>query len=1046
VAGLVILASFAAYRLSEGHPYHLAFLVPYIQRSLDPPNADFHVKLDDLIIAWTGGERLIGLRAVHVRAVTRDGRVLASVPQIGISLSLRAMLRGMLAPTRIDVFNPHIHMRRSKDGRFLFLTAPGDGLAGQPSRFVPEFLEGLMGPPRLDRMGGYLRRAHLIDGTLDFDDQRTGVVWHAPKIDIELMRDRQGIIGRFSSQIAELGNPALLDADFAYDAGAGQIGMNGRFSGLEIAALGLIAPDLTSISGSHFQFSGSVNTQISVDGTLSAVHFSLAGGPGTIDLPSRFTTPVPVSSIAIAGQLDSGFDSVSLQEFALDLGGPLLRAHAHLSGLTSYHVGKIGRLRVTGEAAASDVPVRRLPNLWPLSAGGAGNAREWVVTNIDDGTVEKVEVKFDVAFAGGDLDTPQVLAFGGKLKASGVGLNYFRPLPPIRGAAGEASFDATKFTADFTSGNVEKLLIRGGHLAITGLDKVDQIIAIEGDVEGPLRDALELLDHPRLGYMRKMGLNPADSGGSFATHLTFRLPASKHVRFEQIQLTAHAKIAQAELGGVFMHRNLSEGNFELELDGKGMLAQGRAKLARIPASLRWESHFDAVSFRNRITVDAQTNADDLARLGFDYRDVITGPLAVELVYTEPRSRPNELTVDFDLIEASAAIDFAKWKKPPGVAANAKLRMTLEGDNPIAITAFRFKSGGFFGNGQGRFDAKGHLVQVSFQNLALGATRLQDVSVDFVGERADIHIAGGEFDAQPYLGYAAPTTRAAAPSEDEKPTRPYSLTAEHLERVIVGPNREIEKVRLVAVYDGLHWQRLEADGTSPGGRPMTLRWLPSATGTFKLSLVAEDAGAALKVLGIVDNVIGGRLAITGSASASDPKRAITGHAEVSEYRLIKQSALVRLLTIATLTGIADALTGEGFQMYGFEGDFIKTNGRIDVPLARTWGPSLGLTATGFIDYDANQIDLKGTVVPAYALNSLIGQIPIVGYLLSGGKGTGMFAAIYSATGKLSEPTISVNPLSALAPGFLRGVFGLFSDGKQGPSTALPPNSGGKGISK
>jgi len=134
------------------------------------------------------------------------------------------------------------------------------------------------------------------------------------------------------------------------------------------------------------------------------------------------------------------------------------------------------------------------------------------------------------------------------------------------------------------------------------------------------------------------------------------------------------------------------------------------------------------------------------------------------------------------------------------------------------------------------------------------------------------------------------------------------------------------------------------------------------------------------------------------------------------------------------------------MYGFEGDFTKTSGRIDVPLARTWGPSLGLTATGFIDYDTNKIDLKGTVVPAYALNSLIGQIPIVGYLLTGGQGTGMFAAIYSAKGKLSEPTISVNPLSALAPGFLRGVFGLLSDGAQGPPAALPPNSGGKGISK
>jgi hypothetical protein len=125
------------------------------------------------------------------------------------------------------------------------------------------------------------------------------------------------------------------------------------------------------------------------------------------------------------------------------------------------------------------------------------------------------------------------------------------------------------------------------------------------------------------------------------------------------------------------------------------------------------------------------------------------------------------------------------------------------------------------------------------------------------------------------------------------------------------------------------------------------------------------------------------------------------------------------------------------MYKFIGDFTKTGGRIDIPLARTYGPSLGLTATGFLDYDTDKVDIRGTVVPAYALNSLIGQIPLVGYLLTGGEGSGMFAVVYNASGKLSEPTIIVNPLSALAPGFLRGVFNMFGSG-EGKPTALPPN--------
>ena len=112
---------------------------------------------------------------------------------------------------------------------------------------------------------------------------------------------------------------------------------------------------------------------------MGAVHFSLGGGPGTIDLPSRFPKPLPIASLALVGQLQSGHDSLVVEEFTVDLGGPLISAEAKLSGLISYHVGKIGRLRVTGKARAANVPVKSLPDLWPLSQEGHDGARDWVV-------------------------------------------------------------------------------------------------------------------------------------------------------------------------------------------------------------------------------------------------------------------------------------------------------------------------------------------------------------------------------------------------------------------------------------------------------------------------------------------------------------------------------------------------------------------------------------------------------------------------------------------------------------------------------------------
>jgi hypothetical protein len=67
-------------------------------------------------------------------------------------------------------------------------------------------------------------------------------------------------------------------------------------------------------------------------------------------------------------------------------------------------------------------------------------------------------------------------------------------------------------------------------------------------------------------------------------------------------------------------------------------------------------------------------------------------------------------------------------------------------------------------------------------------------------------------------------------------------------------------------------------------------------------------------------------------------------------------------------------------------------------------------------------MNHAVVPAYLFNSLLGHVPLIGKLLSPEKGGGMFAANYSLRGSLSDPSVSVKPLSALTPGFLRGLFG------------------------
>ena len=102
-------------------------------------------------------------------------------------------------------------------------------------------------------------------------------------------------------------------------------------------------------------------------------------------------------------------------------------------------------------------------------------------------------------------------------------------------------------------------------------------------------------------------------------------------------------------------------------------------------------------------------------------------------------------------------------------------------------------------------------------------------------------------------------------------------------------------------------------------------------------------------------------------------------------------------------------------------FYPNRQRLGLDDVRTAGGALGLNVEGELDFATNRMNLRGTVVPFSFFNAVIGVIPIVGDVLTGGKGGGVVAATYQAKGKIDDPEISVNPVSFLAPGILRRIF-------------------------
>jgi hypothetical protein len=115
------------------------------------------------------------------------------------------------------------------------------------------------------------------------------------------------------------------------------------------------------------------------------------------------------------------------------------------------------------------------------------------------------------------------------------------------------------------------------------------------------------------------------------------------------------------------------------------------------------------------------------------------------------------------------------------------------------------------------------------------------------------------------------------------------------------------------------------------------------------------------------------------------------------------------------------------------------GKFIVQDAVMWGTSMGGTLEGTLDYATDRSDMTGTFVPLYGLNNILTQIPLFGPLLMGGSNAGIFAINFRISGTVTSPTVTINPLSAVAPGIFRKLF-LFGVGKANEPAAVPPARG------
>jgi hypothetical protein len=496
------------------------------------------------------------------------------------------------------------------------------------------------------------------------------------------------------------------------------------------------------------------------------------------------------------------------------------------------------------------------------------------------------------------------------------------------------------------------------------------------------------------------------------------LPLLARVKIDQMEVKAAARVTHFALADLVAGRSLSDASVQMTADVNGMSFSGSGALADIPG------HFSGtMDFRpgppggivQRIVARTRTGIASLAGLGLDAAGLASGDVGLTALYQRRRDKTAWVDLRAELGATVLRLGVLGWRKPAGTPGAATARLVLDKAGRLAaIDDIDASGAGFAVRGEARLGAGG-AAWIGLERVVLGNSQARGaLAIGPGGKGVRVSLSGPVIDLGEWFQGEGRLGSSAAGSGA------WVINA-RFARALLAQGRPLFNVALQASGVGATPRGLSLHAETAPARPVQVRLIPERTGRA-LFVSAADGGAVLRDLGVLGDIESGKLHVEGRFEDDRAGHPLRGIAELDEFRLRGAPLLGKALQAASLYGLLQALDGPGMNFNHLVAPFAYAQGIITLARARAFNPSLGLTAEGQIDLNAARLRLEGTIVPAYYLNTLPGRLPLIGPLFSPEKGGGLIAVRYVASGPLADPAISVNPLAALTPGLLRGLFG------------------------
>lgn len=1073
VALLLVICGFLFWRLVEG-PLSLDFLTPVLVEAFDAQDqAGARAQITGTRLLWDEQRQSLELQVTGLTVDDAAGERSFALPLANIDFSFGRLLEGKVEVTDIEMIGASLTVRRNADQSFevLLFQARGNSpppasrasptsdptqteptqtepAQSEPALTEPTLTEPTLTEPTLTKPGQAeraegevalsaidallsggglgpiqdLREITLRRSQIIVDDRVLGINWVLPAQNITLQRTKTGLSGEIDVGLPFGSESAEADLAVVYNNVSGTLDIAGQLAKLDLASLSKLLPQVQGLTVLESELNGDISATLGGDGRIFFVDFELTAGPGRLRPASDRLPPIEISGGAINGRINLADSSLSIYDLRVRT-GPAEDPGPEIAATLQVRAEPDGFWDLKATAQAGAFPVTQLKWLWPNVYGPV--AHDWVTDNITDGTVTSLVAAFDLRLS---KDGAQYESLNGSFDFENLVLHYLRPMPPMRGLTGTTKVTGDRMVFDVKSGESEGLALGPGTVTISDLIQEVPEMLIDVPVAGSLADMMAVLDLQPLGLMKRAGIDRKGVKGQGRLQVTMGFPLLTDLKSEDMSLTAKGRFANVLVRRVVLGQDVASPSLALTSTMQRLTLKGEAEIAGSRLDVDYAQDFDGtLSLKGR---SGDIEATTLAAMMPAVEGVISGALAGDFRIEGNPFRRMTIAADVDLTRTGIDPPSGKWTKSEGTAGRASGTVVMEDGTLSRIEGLSLVSEGLDVAGTITFAGDNRLRRAQLSHARYLEFDLGRVDVTQEPQLLRASVDGGTIDIRPWIRRGRTPIDQANKSLEKADAPPKAqVSLRNLQRIIL-PNGELRNVTAdidnsqAIFYIDLKGT-LFVEGRSRG--EVVIAFQPDNQGGRRGNLTIADGGAMLRALDVGDYIDGGTLTWRGATPAGQPDAPLAGRLSVGQFHMKEIPPALRVIMVAGLTGIEDALSGPGVSFDKLTGDLSIKGDRVTSKQLRAIGSALGVLASGSVDVSADRIDIEGKVVPAQAINSFLDKIPVLGWVITGGENQGLFAVSYDVEGSLKDPRITVNPLSALTPPVLRSLVEAITDG-------------------